>query len=229
MRLTAQRLLDDRLRAPDGVAGDEAQHLPPSPDEPFWPGIDLDLTGAVLINFSLFNASVGVAMFHKTIFSGATAFNDTTFTSIAWFGDAVFAGPTGFYDSTFRYARFPKAIFGGNTRFTGATFRDQGVFVEAIFNGEARFDKATFSGEARFDMATFSREVSFYKATFSGDTSSAFSQARVLYLDDPGLKMRRFWPDGWTVRPNGDDPTRGTLIREEQADQPRGDGGGATP
>lgn len=39
-------------------------------------------------------------------------------------------------------------------------------------------------------------------------------------LAHPDLNERRKWPDGYTVRPDPADPTRGTLIRANQAEEP---------
>jgi hypothetical protein len=55
---------------------------------------------------------------------------------------------------------------------------------------------------------------------FEGATGEAsFDEAVVLNIDDPdpnksGLVAPRVWPNGWTVRTNYDDPTRGTLGHE---------------
>jgi len=39
----------------------------------------------------------------------------------------------------------------------------------------------------------------------------------VLHHDDPDLNKRGVWPDEFTVRPDPTKPTRGTLVRAEQA------------
>jgi hypothetical protein len=99
--------------------------------------------------------------------------------------------------------------------FTKATFSGVTPFARATFSGDAWFDEATFSGPTGFDGATFSRGAFFTGATFSKGAS--FDGVRVLHLDDPYLnrgdyKARRVWPMGWTVRPDADDPSRGTLV-----------------
>ena len=147
----SQRLLADHLRAPSGVSGEDAQGLSPSPDEPFWPGIRLDLNGANLIDLFLDEASIAKARFYRA-----------TFTGVTW------------------------------------------------------IHRATFTGRAMFLDATFS--------------TVSISGAHVLNLDHPGfgqgpLAPHCVWPVGWTVRPDADDPTRGTLVHEEHAESP----GPATP
>ena len=144
VRLTAERLLSEHVRRPDGVAGEDAQLLPQSPDVSYWPKISLDLTGAFLIDLNLRKASVV----------------------------------------------------------------------------DARFAMATFTGDAGFNRATFTRGALFEKATFR--IAASFDEAQVLNLDDPILKeggygRRRVWPNGWTVRANADDLTRGTLVHEPPA------------
>jgi hypothetical protein len=75
-----------------------------------------------------------------------------------------------------------------------------------IFTNDAYFREAIFTGGASFEEATFGPLVSFY-------------ETQVLNLDDPELTESgdmpgRVWPNGWTVRANADDPTRGTLVHE---------------
>jgi uncharacterized protein YjbI with pentapeptide repeats len=88
-------------------------------------------------------------------------------------------------------------------------------FRKATFSGAAEFRKATFFGIAGFQGATFSLSGEFEGATFSD--AALFDGVRVLYLDDPDLNgggdnAYRIWPEGWTVRPDADDPSRGTLV-----------------
>jgi hypothetical protein len=53
VRQTAQRLLADHLRRPPDISHEDAQRIKASPEETFWPGISLDLTGATLVDFDL--------------------------------------------------------------------------------------------------------------------------------------------------------------------------------
>jgi hypothetical protein len=68
VRRTAQRLLTDHLRCPPQTSGQEAQLLPSSPHQAFWPGISLDLTGATLVDFDFAQVSVIQVQFVGAIF-----------------------------------------------------------------------------------------------------------------------------------------------------------------
>jgi Pentapeptide repeats (9 copies) len=109
------------------------------------------------------------------------------------------------------HALFERATFSGDAWFGGATFSGGTWFDGATFSGDAGFGGATFSGETWFGGATFSGDAGFGGATFSSDPG--FDQVQVLHVDDPNLNEIRRWPDGWTVCPDADDPTRGTLVR----------------
>jgi len=41
----------------------------------------------------------------------------------------------------------------------------------------------------------------------------------VLDLDDPDLNKHRVWPDGYTIRPDPADPTRGTRVHTNQVEK----------
>ena len=89
--------------------------------------------------------------------------------------------------------------------------------VRAWFN-KATFHKAIFEGVAALSGATFQRGVLISGATFQG--GALFDGAQVLHLDYPRLNNVRVWPVGYTVRPDPADPTRGTLVHSEQAEEP---------
>jgi hypothetical protein len=198
VRQTAQRLLADHLRCPPRISHEDAQRIKASPEKTFWPGISLDLTGAILVDFGLSDMSVIGASFTKATFSGVAWFNQATFSGAAWFERATFSGA----------AMFLGATFSDVAGFGGATFSDVAWFSGATFSSVAGFGGATFSS-ALFADATFSGAAGFDEATFSGTAS--FRGVRVLHLEDPGLNKggeyaRRVWPEGWTVRPDADDP-----------------------
>lgn len=79
-------------------------------------------------------------------------------------------------------------------------------------------NKATFKDDAWFAEATFQSPAWFTTATFKDD--AWFDGAQVLHLDYPRLNNVRVWPVGYTVRPDPADPTRGTLVHSEQAEEP---------
>ncbi len=234
VRLTAQRLLGDHLRIPSGVPQDGAQALSPTPEEPFWPCIKLDLTGATLCDLDLSETSIVDANFTRATFVGRTQFIHAAFVGDARFDAAFFGSDVVFDGSIFSgEAWFTCANFDGDAWYEDATFVEcfQGdeatisgaaYFSAATFNDLATFWKVTFGGQAWFGGVTFADAVYFNDASF--DEGGYFQQARVLGLDsalsrrDPG--MYRVWPDGWTVKPDADDPTRGTLVIEEQTSEP---------
>ncbi|MGX7827122.1 pentapeptide repeat-containing protein [Actinokineospora sp. 24-640] len=144
VRLTAQRIL--------------THHLRPGPDNPvetFWENIDLDLTGATLINFTLTNCTVRTAEFDRATFIGTTRFDEATFTGNARFTKTAFTGNAWFTEATFTgNAWFVQATFTRDTWFVQATFTREAWFVQATFTGDAWFAEATFTHDARFDGAT---------------------------------------------------------------------------
>ncbi len=76
VRLTAQKILFRNLR---GVAQRRRRWWGATawPVAPAWPGIGLDLTGALLLEFSLAECQLDHANFTGTQFSGEASFNST--------------------------------------------------------------------------------------------------------------------------------------------------------
>jgi Pentapeptide repeats (9 copies) len=217
VRKTAQRVLAKHLGRPEDIDGEAAQGIEPSPNETFWPGMSLDLTGATLVDFDLARGSVVWATFRWAKFTGSAMFVRATFTDGAAFNEAVFAGIALFSHATFTGgATFDQATFTGDATFNGATFAGWATFDRATFSGDAtflttftgsaRFRETTFTGTATFNWATFAGWATFDQATFSSDAS--FGAARVFHLDRKPVSE---WPAGWTVIPDPDDPSRGTL------------------
>lgn len=116
VRLAAQHILID--------------HLKPRISEAFWDGIDLDLTGAHLIDFDMSQGQV-----RNVRFVGATFDGDANFSLATFDGD---------------YALFIGASFSGEADFGGATFADR--FLPAGFVSIpvtiADFRNATQRGKA---------------------------------------------------------------------------------
>ncbi|RLK58990.1 pentapeptide repeat-containing protein [Actinokineospora cianjurensis] len=170
VRLTAQRLIAAHLHP--------GTH-PGAPVPTYWHDIDLDLTAATLVGFSLhgcaartvvFKAAtfVGYADFGSATVSGDADFGGTTFTSGANFGSVVLRGDTDFEWATFSdHASFEAAVFAG-ADFEWSTFTDGADFASARFTRGANFGSATFSDGADFERARFDGEVTFGSATFGG-------------------------------------------------------------
>jgi hypothetical protein len=100
---TAQRLLANHLRCPPHTSGQDAQLLPSSPQQPFWPGISLDLTGATLVDFNFEQVSVIQAQFVGATFQGVALFREVTFQGVALFREVTFQGAAGFNEATFQH------------------------------------------------------------------------------------------------------------------------------
>ena len=181
MRLTAQRIIAEHLRATDKHSS--------RPNPRFWPGISLDLTGATLIVFSFDEGVVEDARFGGATFTGTALFRQTSF-GYGWFTGATFGSHAWFTGANFYDAEFGRAIFTGhanfsealigegNASFNGAFFGGEAIFNQATFNdadfqaatitGHAEFSEAAFcEGDARFNQATFGHEADFVRATFN--------------------------------------------------------------
>ncbi|MFJ7216565.1 pentapeptide repeat-containing protein [Amycolatopsis sp. NPDC098790] len=149
VRLTAQRILQLHLRPGPNLD---------QPQPSFWGNLDIDLTGATLINFILDGCAIATATFTGASFIGDAGFGGATFTGRAGFGGATFVGD----------AEFSGATFTDRAGFGGATFTGRAWFREATFTLAVVFSEATFSRDAEFDWATFRHDVEFGGAAFNG-------------------------------------------------------------
>jgi hypothetical protein len=125
---------------------DPAWPLNPAPGEPkFWPDMELDLTGAVLLDFEFVGRRVETARFIGTRFVGGANFAHAEFIRHGYFHGAQFEQSS---------AHFLGAWFGSRVVFSRTDFGDE----PAVFNG------ATFAGMTFFDGAVLGRGVSFEAA-----------------------------------------------------------------
>ncbi|MGJ6963597.1 pentapeptide repeat-containing protein [Streptosporangium sp. G11] len=175
VRLTAQRILAEHLR--DERTVNQRETTPAGPH--FWEAIDVDLSGATLINMNFNHCRAGKARFNRSVFVGAAFFRNADFGDNALFYGAQFKGEAWFSGANFEYsvfseavfessARFSSAIFARGTEFHGVTFVDPVWFSGSRFGAMAWFDEATFNAMARFDKATFKGAVIFNGAEFNG-------------------------------------------------------------
>lgn len=196
VRLTAQRILRAHL-----YPGDNSDQL----IETFWPNIDLDLTGATLLDFELCSCRVGSAYFERVQFYGYSSFEGAVFDGAAEFASAQFVGSADFYSEvSFKgahfnsyasfasldlkgHALFEEALFGGNARFECATFGGGASFKRVKFNAEVSFDAAWFNG-ARFDGVKFGNRAEFYDVDFKGNVT--FTGAK--FYADANFATSRF-------------------------------------
>jgi pentapeptide repeat protein len=90
VRLTAQNMLSSNLRA---VAQRRRRwwHRTPLPEPP-WPGIRLDLAGALLLEFDLSECQLDSAVFTRAHFVGRASFGGAQFTGETNIGYAKFTG-----------------------------------------------------------------------------------------------------------------------------------------
>jgi Pentapeptide repeats (9 copies) len=133
VRLTAQRLLSKHLEPEDSK----------DPGPLYWGEVNIDLTGAALIDFSLADCKAGIAIFKS----------------------ATFTGHTDFEAATFKAADFESATFNGDADFDSCRIF-VAYFESAKFIKEARFNSAHF-GHLDFKSAKFNRSPSFQSATLS--------------------------------------------------------------
>jgi len=158
VRLTAQRLLSDHLRP-----GKD----PASPAVTFWNDIDVDLTGATLIDLNLEGTRIRSATFREGNFVGDAKFENATFVTTAWFGNATFTGDVWFHGATFiQNAGFRRTHFEQTAMFYSTTFGGNAGFEEAHFDNFALFQYTTFIGPTWFQGATFAQEPILVRSQF---------------------------------------------------------------
>jgi hypothetical protein len=162
VRLTAQRILANHLRP--------GNH--PRPLNTFWPDIDLDLTGASLLDLDFAKCCINTAQFTQATFTG-----DTTFELAACTGDA----------------RFHSAMFTGRIRFSEATFTGTADFTQATFAQGVHFGGTVFASAAVFGGATFGKPGFNY--------NGIVLRPSWVRLDVLPFVGRREWPEGWTAEP----------------------------
>ncbi|NUT90484.1 MAG: pentapeptide repeat-containing protein [Saccharothrix sp.] len=204
VRFTAQRILTRHLQPGDN---------PRRPAPTFWAGIDLDLTGATLIDLDLSECHLRTGRFTGATFTGAAGFRRTNFSDQAWSTDTTFGGLAHFHGATFTDsawfidasfaggAWFQGAAFTAGAYFLGATFTDDTRFSEASFAENVWFDGATFAGGTRFHGTTFTGDAVFYEATFTGETGFedvTFTGGAV--FDQARFRAPAAWPGAWFER-----------------------------
>lgn len=207
------------------------------------PPIDLDLTGAQLVDLQLRGCRLGAVSFRDALFSGDTDFrgaivaddahfSGAEFSGIAKFEKAELLGAVDFRRAVFkRWAGFRRATL-HNARFNGAVFEELAYFRRTVFSGSARFEQipdyrnktvlkgVEFNGEAVFDHAEFRGPVNFDGVVFRGVNNfrgvRAFGEAK------------RVWPSGWVENVPADDPVE--LVRAPAPSLGLGsDGAGSMP
>ena len=187
VRRTAQRVL--------------CRHLVPDADT-YWPGVAIDLSGAVLVEFDARDCTIARADFAGTRFDGVTLFDAATFDGYLTMAGARFTGVASFQYTTFRQALelagvafepgvdFASAAFeggvygagqcrfGGWVSFTKARFADTAEFDRARVPESTDFDYAEFAAGASFDHTEFGAGLTFHDTRFAGTASLRFLTVR---------------------------------------------------
>jgi uncharacterized protein YjbI with pentapeptide repeats len=202
VRVTAQQILTGHLAPGDGDRNR------------FWPDLDLDLSGAVLMDLKLHDCSLRNANFARARFIGQTLLLGIKFRGSTRFDNAVFSGEAWFAEAEFSDStRFDDVAFLADARFDEATFFGTSVFRRARFQGDARFDKTKFAGKVIFSEAVFGGAAEFARANFADGA----------YL--PGVDFGRdarfvevtFARDGWfiNVEFSGNTDFKGVTFSED--------------
>ncbi|WP_410652253.1 hypothetical protein [Amycolatopsis sp. cmx-4-54] len=152
--LAADRIKTQEHRVRQTAQTILAAHLRPhGPDEAFWQDVDIDLSGAVLLEFDLQDCELRSATFTSATFIGGAAFSGTAFAGDTLFRSATFTGQADFSSVTFaRAAVFESVMFTGDAVFTAATFAESVQFESAMFATQSRFDSATFGAVPFTDL-----------------------------------------------------------------------------
>lgn len=236
VRLAAQAILTRNLRLPNEKPHRWWNLWRQIPPEPPWPGIRLDLSGALLLDFDLMGCQIaegwftgarfiGMAFFSEAQFNGPAFFDDAQFaaavefdgaqfTDLAFFNDAQFAHEADFVNTEFTgFALFGGVKFTGTADFTDTQFAGETEFNGVQFNGNVDFNHAQFDGKLDFNHAHFNDEVNFAGAQFIENVDFNDASAR-------GPAMETVWPPGWTMRPvqpsdEREDPAARYLVRSE--------------
>ncbi|WP_165939903.1 pentapeptide repeat-containing protein [Saccharopolyspora aridisoli] len=165
-----------------------------NPANDYWPDIDIDLRGAVLLDFYLpHGARIRNAQFSRAEFHGYTSFSHATFSNLAifsWvkfrpeivsFDGASFPGGADFEDAEFiGDASFEKAHFGNTLQnpaessFSGTVFEKEANFNRATFSHGPNFSNVEFKGDADFSNATLNQSKYILKGDAAQFTNTLF-------------------------------------------------------
>lgn len=156
VRVTAQKIIADHVFTSELDTAWPRDSSPSAPN--FWLGMELDLAGAVLIDFTL-QGKVESADFTGARFVGGANFAHAEFDGHAYFTNAQFEE--------------------GAAHFYGVWFGYRAIFSDADFGpDEAVFDAATFAGMTFFDGARCGGGVSFRGARALIDFNTNWGSVR---------------------------------------------------
>lgn len=185
VRLTAQRILATHLRP----GADAAQ-----PTDTFWPDVDVDLTGATLVDLDFSGCYLHTAQFAQATFVGDVNFGEARFDGSARFEGARFTGEAEFSGArfsdrvTFNETRFGASAGFNKARFVGvgyeypsidfrnAEFGGVTTFVSATFDRTVKFDNTRFGFAAKFINVKFNDQATFHGVSFAADVSFLWAE-----------------------------------------------------
>jgi hypothetical protein len=215
VRVTAQTILFHHLRHEIniGISGEWEEN------REYWPGMKLNLRGAVLVGFMFSHCHLLEADFRSVTFFGPTSLDRSTIDAPSAFAGACFKGNVNFGGTTFgQFAGFHDVKFDGGVDFDFAAFRGQADFRGAVFKKAASFYCAKFERgapfpEANFTGADFHDVVKFSSAEFHVPfyfQDTVFRQGVDLKYAKVARSSRKnlddiFLPPGWKLRDYGAD------------------------
>ncbi|GLY92965.1 hypothetical protein Acsp02_02210 [Actinoplanes sp. NBRC 103695] len=197
VRRAAQRILIAHLCTPfpDEMHVNAATRVTP---KDLWKNIDIDLSGATLVDWYLRGAQVRHANFDEAQFYGRASFLYTRFSGQATFENALFMNSSSFasvqfeckktygisfygtrflHDASFHEATFSGAAYFNNSKamdgisFSRVKFLEPAFFSYVDFTGSGDFSRSSFLDGARFDESIFRGRVSFNEAALRGEVS----------------------------------------------------------
>lgn len=179
VRLTAQRILASNLRRDATRPWEKTKE------------IDIDLTGANLINLDFSLCNLGSVRFDNALLQGATRFDEAVFHKHASFKHSRFteehdhAAATSDNETSFRETRFhdganfSSATFEGDAQFEDLLVKNIAAFTDSMFYGAVFFKRAEFHGDAQFIHSWMRCVAHFQEAKFHGRTTS-FDYSRLI-------------------------------------------------
>jgi hypothetical protein len=163
------------------------------------PHYDLDLHGATLEYFNLYDRVVGQVRIRESRLYEAISFRNCEFHGGVWF------------TSGHSYGRLylDGSVFHDRSWFSRFTARQVVDFHGATFHGDSKFADSTWEGPVSFKDATFDHNVDFTRARFNHDLDLRVSGG--LTGSTLGMKVslrhEHHLPEGWHVDTSRDELT----------------------
>jgi uncharacterized protein YjbI with pentapeptide repeats len=134
-----------------------------------WEDIDIDLTGARLVDLNWQGGRIGCAIFRGATFVGDTCISEVEFRHLADFSKSSFEGVAAIKKTRFDSCNFVGATFWSDCTFFGSIVNGVAEFVRTTFRGETSFRRVMFANVASFRGSHFEKMATFEKAEFRGD------------------------------------------------------------